>query len=169
MRTDLHSLVEGHLGLCCGNFSPERFPTKMWTPQPSFGVLAATVFTSRSPRPARTASKSSWNKHGGCWSDVMSVPSWCSTTISIYFVEMVWLNAPHRILIESYLSLSRADCRQSKPRNRPSFRQILLHLDIASADVLGAPQETYFKSQVSTATAKRSMSAWCESQSSVHF
>lgn len=38
--------------------------------------------------------------------------------------------------------------RQGKPRNRPSFRQILLHLDIASADVLGAPQETYFKSQV---------------------
>ncbi|XP_064419249.1 mitogen-activated protein kinase kinase kinase 13 isoform X2 [Latimeria chalumnae] len=36
---------------------------------------------------------------------------------------------------------------QSKPRNRPSFRQILMHLDIASADVLGAPQETYFKSQ----------------------
>uniref|UniRef100_A0A8C4FGN8 Mitogen-activated protein kinase kinase kinase n=1 Tax=Dicentrarchus labrax TaxID=13489 RepID=A0A8C4FGN8_DICLA len=36
---------------------------------------------------------------------------------------------------------------QGKPRNRPSFRQILLHLDIASADVLGAPQETYFKSQ----------------------
>ncbi|XP_043549318.1 mitogen-activated protein kinase kinase kinase 13 [Chiloscyllium plagiosum] len=34
-----------------------------------------------------------------------------------------------------------------KPRNRPSFRQILLHLDIASADVLGTPQETYFKSQ----------------------
>ncbi|CAH2306055.1 mitogen-activated kinase kinase kinase 13 [Pelobates cultripes] len=36
---------------------------------------------------------------------------------------------------------------QSKPRNRPSFRQILMHLDIASADVLGTPQETYFKSQ----------------------
>ncbi|MFT7818121.1 mitogen-activated protein kinase kinase kinase 13 [Arapaima gigas] len=36
---------------------------------------------------------------------------------------------------------------QGKPRNRPSFRQILLHLDIASADVLAAPQETYFKSQ----------------------
>uniref|UniRef100_A0A8C7ZVT2 Mitogen-activated protein kinase kinase kinase 12 n=1 Tax=Oryzias sinensis TaxID=183150 RepID=A0A8C7ZVT2_9TELE len=29
----------------------------------------------------------------------------------------------------------------------PSFRQILLHLDIASADVLSTPQETYFKSQ----------------------
>ena len=39
--------------------------------------------------------------------------------------------------------------RQSKPRNRPSFRQTLMHLDIASADVLATPQETYFKSQVS--------------------
>ncbi|KAM8934605.1 mitogen-activated protein kinase kinase kinase 13 [Pelodytes ibericus] len=36
---------------------------------------------------------------------------------------------------------------QSKPRNRPSFRQILMHLDIAASDVLGTPQETYFKSQ----------------------
>ncbi|CAL8265816.1 unnamed protein product [Lota lota] len=36
---------------------------------------------------------------------------------------------------------------QGKPRNRPSFRQILLHLDIAAADILGAPQDTYFKSQ----------------------
>uniref|UniRef100_A0A8C7H7L8 mitogen-activated protein kinase kinase kinase n=1 Tax=Oncorhynchus kisutch TaxID=8019 RepID=A0A8C7H7L8_ONCKI len=39
-------------------------------------------------------------------------------------------------------------CWSSKPRNRPSFRQILLHLDIASADLLSTPQETYFKSQV---------------------
>uniref|UniRef100_A0A8C9VPH4 Mitogen-activated protein kinase kinase kinase n=1 Tax=Scleropages formosus TaxID=113540 RepID=A0A8C9VPH4_SCLFO len=38
-------------------------------------------------------------------------------------------------------------CWNHKPRNRPSFRQILLHLDIASADVLSTPQETYFKSQ----------------------
>ncbi|XP_062975761.1 mitogen-activated protein kinase kinase kinase 12 [Elgaria multicarinata webbii] len=38
-------------------------------------------------------------------------------------------------------------CWNSKPRNRPSFRQILLHLDIASADVLSTPQDTYFKSQ----------------------
>ncbi|XP_072928022.1 mitogen-activated protein kinase kinase kinase 12, partial [Hemitrygon akajei] len=38
-------------------------------------------------------------------------------------------------------------CWNGKPRNRPSFRQILLHLDIASADVLGTPQETYFQSQ----------------------
>ncbi|XP_077459014.1 mitogen-activated protein kinase kinase kinase 12 [Stigmatopora argus] len=38
-------------------------------------------------------------------------------------------------------------CWNCKPRTRPSFRQILLHLDIASADVLSTPQETYFKSQ----------------------
>uniref|UniRef100_A0A8C1UIJ2 mitogen-activated protein kinase kinase kinase n=1 Tax=Cyprinus carpio TaxID=7962 RepID=A0A8C1UIJ2_CYPCA len=38
-------------------------------------------------------------------------------------------------------------CWNCKPRNRPSFRQILLHLDIASADVLSTPQETYFRSQ----------------------
>ncbi|XP_071778799.2 mitogen-activated protein kinase kinase kinase 12-like [Centroberyx gerrardi] len=38
-------------------------------------------------------------------------------------------------------------CWNSKPRNRPSFRQILLHLDIASADILSTPQETYFQSQ----------------------
>lgn len=38
--------------------------------------------------------------------------------------------------------------RNCKPRNRPSFRQILLHLDIASADILSTPQETYFQSQV---------------------
>ncbi|XP_067098751.1 LOW QUALITY PROTEIN: mitogen-activated protein kinase kinase kinase 12-like [Osmerus mordax] len=38
-------------------------------------------------------------------------------------------------------------CWSCKPRNRPSFRQILLHLDIASADIMSTPQETYFKSQ----------------------
>uniref|UniRef100_UPI00358F959C mitogen-activated protein kinase kinase kinase 13-like isoform X1 n=1 Tax=Myxine glutinosa TaxID=7769 RepID=UPI00358F959C len=38
-------------------------------------------------------------------------------------------------------------CWMSKPRNRPSFRQVLLHLDIAAADVLSTAQETYFKSQ----------------------
>uniref|UniRef100_A0A8D3DVE7 mitogen-activated protein kinase kinase kinase n=1 Tax=Scophthalmus maximus TaxID=52904 RepID=A0A8D3DVE7_SCOMX len=39
-------------------------------------------------------------------------------------------------------------CWNCKPRNRPSFRQTLLHLDIASADILSTPQETYFQSQV---------------------
>uniref|UniRef100_A0A672YK63 mitogen-activated protein kinase kinase kinase n=1 Tax=Sphaeramia orbicularis TaxID=375764 RepID=A0A672YK63_9TELE len=41
-------------------------------------------------------------------------------------------------------------CWNCKPRNRPSFRQILLHLDIASADILSTPQETYFQSQVNS-------------------
>lgn len=48
-----------------------------------------------------------------------------------------------------------APSRNSKPRNRPSFRQILLHLDIASADVLSTPQETYFKSQVPSTPGPR--------------
>ncbi|XP_032812977.2 uncharacterized protein LOC116943840 isoform X1 [Petromyzon marinus] len=38
-------------------------------------------------------------------------------------------------------------CWNSKPRNRPSFRQILLHLEIAAADVLSTPLETFFHSQ----------------------
>ncbi|MGH0172984.1 UNVERIFIED_CONTAM: hypothetical protein FKN15_002568 [Acipenser sinensis] len=45
-------------------------------------------------------------------------------------------------------------CWNCKPRNRPSFRQILLHLDIASADLLSTPQETYFKSQLACGTAR---------------
>lgn len=57
----------------------------------------------------------------------------------VFLILTVWINHPPCLLLIS---------RQGKPRNRPSFRQILLHLDIASADVLGAPQETYFKSQV---------------------
>ncbi|XP_078740944.1 mitogen-activated protein kinase kinase kinase 13-like isoform X1 [Lampetra fluviatilis] len=44
-------------------------------------------------------------------------------------------------------SLLLQQCWNSKPRNRPSFRQILLHLDIAAADVLATPHETYFQSQ----------------------
>lgn len=62
-----------------------------------------------------------------------------TTTCSLCLIPIVWINHPPCLLLMS---------RQGKPRNRPSFRQILLHLDIASADVLGAPQETYFKSQV---------------------
>lgn len=55
----------------------------------------------------------------------------------LVFPEIIPLSPPNSI-----------PSRNSKPRNRPSFRQILLHLDIASADVLSTPQETYFKSQV---------------------
>ncbi|XP_075230073.1 mitogen-activated protein kinase kinase kinase 13 wallenda isoform X2 [Lycorma delicatula] len=40
-------------------------------------------------------------------------------------------------------------CWSAKPRNRPSFKHILMHLDIASAEVLCSSPESYFKSQAS--------------------
>ncbi|XP_033101344.1 mitogen-activated protein kinase kinase kinase 13-A-like [Anneissia japonica] len=39
-------------------------------------------------------------------------------------------------------------CWNAKPNNRPSFRQILMHIDIAAADFLSTPQEAYFDKQV---------------------
>lgn len=56
--------VAGHLELCYGSCWLERFPTKMSTLQPLFGVLAVTVFTFLSPPPAQMALKFSWNRHG---------------------------------------------------------------------------------------------------------
>ena len=38
--------------------------------------------------------------------------------------------------------------RQPKPKNRPSFRQILMHLDIAAGAFLAIPPETYLTAQV---------------------
>ena len=38
--------------------------------------------------------------------------------------------------------------RSAKPRNRPSFRQIQMHLEIASPDLLTIPDEEYFQYQV---------------------
>ncbi|KAL1117107.1 hypothetical protein AAG570_004435 [Ranatra chinensis] len=38
-------------------------------------------------------------------------------------------------------------CWAPKPRNRPSFKHILLHLDIAAAEVLNSSPEEYFRSQ----------------------
>lgn len=40
-------------------------------------------------------------------------------------------------------------CWSSKPRNRPSFRHILMHLDIAAVEILSFPKETYFQTQAS--------------------
>lgn len=39
-------------------------------------------------------------------------------------------------------------CWSAKPRNRPSFKQILIHLDIAAVEVLSSSPEDYFKTQV---------------------
>lgn len=38
-------------------------------------------------------------------------------------------------------------CWSAKPRNRPSFRHILMHLDIAAVEILSFPNETYFQTQ----------------------
>lgn len=39
-------------------------------------------------------------------------------------------------------------CWNTKPRNRPSFKYILMHLDIAAVEIRSTPPETYFKTQV---------------------
>ena len=38
--------------------------------------------------------------------------------------------------------------RNSKPKNRPSFQQVLLHVEIAAGDVLKTPREMYLNQQV---------------------
>jgi len=40
-------------------------------------------------------------------------------------------------------------CWSSKPRNRPSFRHILMHLDIAAVEILSFKAEDYFRTQQS--------------------
>ncbi|XP_066974993.1 mitogen-activated protein kinase kinase kinase 13 isoform X7 [Macrobrachium rosenbergii] len=40
-------------------------------------------------------------------------------------------------------------CWNNKPRNRPSFKYILMHLDIAAVEIRSTPPETYFKTQMS--------------------
>ena len=39
-------------------------------------------------------------------------------------------------------------CWNSKPRNRPSFKYILMHLDIAAVEIRSTPPDTYYKTQV---------------------
>ncbi|XP_075036184.1 mitogen-activated protein kinase kinase kinase 13 [Mixophyes fleayi] len=89
----------------------------------SFGVLLWELLTGEIPYKDVDSSAIIWGV--GSNSLHLPVPSTCPDGFKI-LMKQTW---------------------QSKPRNRPSFRQILMHLDIASADVLGTPQETYFKSQ----------------------
>ena len=52
--------------------------------------------------------------------------------------------------------------RDSKPKNRPSFQQVLLHVEIAAGDVLKTPQEIYLNQQVSRpSTATESTNSLC--------
>lgn len=39
-------------------------------------------------------------------------------------------------------------CWAAKPRNRPSFKHIMMHLEIASSQVLAIAPDEYFKRQV---------------------
>lgn len=39
-------------------------------------------------------------------------------------------------------------CWSAKPRNRPSFKHILIHLEIAAVEVLVSSPEDYFRTQV---------------------
>ncbi|XP_053327733.1 mitogen-activated protein kinase kinase kinase 13 [Spea bombifrons] len=89
----------------------------------SFGVLLWELLTGEIPYKDVDSSAIIWGV--GSNSLHLPVPSTCPDGFKI-LMKQTW---------------------HSKPRNRPSFRQILMHLDIASSDVLGAPQETYFKSQ----------------------
>ncbi|XP_077304567.1 mitogen-activated protein kinase kinase kinase 13 [Lithobates pipiens] len=89
----------------------------------SFGVLLWELLTGEIPYKDVDSSAIIWGV--GSNSLHLPVPSTCPDGFKI-LMKQTW---------------------QSKPRNRPSFRQILMHLDIASSDVLGTPQETYFKSQ----------------------
>ncbi|XP_076038121.1 uncharacterized protein LOC143023485 isoform X2 [Oratosquilla oratoria] len=53
-------------------------------------------------------------------------------------------------------------CWNSKPRNRPSFKYILMHLDIAAVEILSTPPETYFKTQASwKAEIRQQMATMC--------
>ena len=45
-------------------------------------------------------------------------------------------------------------CRSAKPRNRPSFRHILMHLDIAAHDWLQLPENDFYQLQVSKTDMK---------------
>lgn len=46
-------------------------------------------------------------------------------------------------------------CWSEKPRNRPSFKHILLHLDTASHEVLNISSEEWFKMQVSVEKTRK--------------
>ena len=43
-------------------------------------------------------------------------------------------------------------CWAPKPRNRPSFKHILMHLDIAAVEILSFSPSDYFKTQVGLLT-----------------
>ena len=52
------------------------------------------------------------------------------------------------VTLANAIKISVGFYRSDKPRNRPSFRQIQMHLEIASPDLLNIPTDEYFQYQV---------------------
>ncbi|XP_065654999.1 mitogen-activated protein kinase kinase kinase 12 isoform X2 [Hydra vulgaris] len=57
-------------------------------------------------------------------------------------------------------------CWNNKAKNRPSFRQILMHIDIAATDVLTMPKKKYFNKQLSWRHEVVDYFKWLKSQGS---
>ncbi|KAK3927245.1 Mitogen-activated protein kinase kinase kinase 12 [Frankliniella fusca] len=65
----------------------------------------------------------------------------------IWGVGSASLHLPIPATCPSGFRLLVKQCWAAKPRNRPSFRHILLHLEIASIEVLCTPAQDYFNTQ----------------------
>ncbi|RMX52851.1 hypothetical protein pdam_00011312 [Pocillopora damicornis] len=59
-------------------------------------------------------------------------------------------------------------CWNSKPKNRPSFQQVLLHVDIAAGDVIKTPQEFYLNRQITWRGEIKEQFEKMKNRSSVH-
>ncbi|XP_074651356.1 mitogen-activated protein kinase kinase kinase 13-A-like [Tubulanus polymorphus] len=58
------------------------------------------------------------------------------------------LHLPVPTTLPEGFKLLMRQCWNAKPRNRPSFRQILMHLEIAAPEFLNIPKDEFFKLQV---------------------
>ena len=74
-------------------------------------------------------------------------------TFICFYISFCWAQCDAAAGHHS-LHTSVSFCRNSKPKNRPSFQQVLLHVEIAAGDVLKTPREIYLNQQVNkTSTA----------------
>ncbi|XP_071822841.1 mitogen-activated protein kinase kinase kinase 13-B-like [Apostichopus japonicus] len=90
----------------------------------SFGVVLWELLTGEMPYKDVDSSAIIWGV--GSNSLQLPIPSTCPEGFKILMIQ----------------------CWAAKTKNRPNFRQIMMHLDIAAADFLSTPQEAYFDKQV---------------------
>lgn len=146
----LHSPTK-HIHPCSSLFFPVS--TRMSAPQPLSMGLEATIFTCPFPLAAPRASRCSWRCAGGSTEFYCDLEEFTEVYKNLLrFTSIYW--DLHKIykrftsnngFISWFLLLFP---RQPKPKNRPSFRQILMHLDIAAGAFLAIPPETYLTIQV---------------------